>query len=72
MYRKMYLQCIYTGFQHLIICALKGLPQNQKQILYMANYLVFSMQKQNKIVQDKIENKIWLKYKKTETKQRPG
>ena len=31
---------------------------NQKQILYMANYLVFSMQKQNKIVQDKIENKI--------------
>ena len=38
----------------------------------MANYLVFSMQKQNKIVQDKIENKIRLKYKKNETKQRPG
>ena len=30
----------------------------------MASYLVFSMQKQRKIVQDKIESKIWLKYKK--------
>ena len=65
MYRKMYLQCIYTDFRHLIIGAHKSLPQNQKQILYMASYLVFSMQKKNKIVQFKIEGKIWLKYKKS-------
>ena len=54
----MYLQCIYTDFRHLIIGAHKSLPQNQKQILYMASYLVFSMQKKNKIVQFKIEGKI--------------
>ena len=40
----------------------------------MASYLDFSMQKQRKIVQNKIESKIWIKYKKkkTEIKQRPG
>ena len=34
----------------------------------MASYLVFSMQKQRKIVQNKIESKIWIKYKKKKLK----
>ena len=34
------LQCTYTDFGHLIIWALKSLPQNKKQILHMASYLV--------------------------------
>ena len=53
-----------TPFWHLTIWALKSVLQNQNQILYKASYLVFSMQKQRKIVQDKTDSKIWLRYKK--------